>query len=357
MYTTSFKVRDLLIPNFYSVERLDPDDANDGYQRVLNQGRAKKLAKYIVTGQDTRDAFLPTSVFLATDKSISFNTENNTIEFDIDDVGPFSVVDGQHRVEGLKLAAAEDPRVLDFELPVNIAVKLPHIHQMCHFLIVNTTQKSVDKSVEQRINARLTQILTTEDIPSLPKWILNTIKRGEDDQALRFVDFLDSTHDSPWFNKVRMANQSKDETTVNQHSFVKALKKYFLTANNPILTTQNEQTQQKIFLNYWKAVVNELGADDDSVLFKTNGVELFSRFSVPFLEKLHNTQDWRVPTMEELLRQVFDNVEGEFSGVGHSDFWVRGGKASGMNSGAINAGFKELVQALHRSNSPGKALL
>ncbi len=32
LYTTSLKVRDLLTPNFYSVEALDPDDPNDrGY--------------------------------------------------------------------------------------------------------------------------------------------------------------------------------------------------------------------------------------------------------------------------------------------------------------------------------------
>ena len=60
------------------------------------------------------------------------------------------------------MAAERDPRVLDFEVPVNIAVNLPWIAQMCHFLIVNTTQKSVDKSVEQRIVARLTEALAEE---------------------------------------------------------------------------------------------------------------------------------------------------------------------------------------------------
>ena len=119
----------------------------------MNTARAKKLADYIIRGQDSHDAFLPTSVFLATDKSIDFNEENNTIEIDTALVGPFSVVDGQHRLEGLRMAAHKDARVLDFETPVNIAISLPKIAQMCHFLIVNTTQKSVDKSVEQIIIA------------------------------------------------------------------------------------------------------------------------------------------------------------------------------------------------------------
>ncbi len=145
---------------------------------MLNKARAKKLADYIVKGQDSKDAFLPTSVFLATDKTIEFNESDNTIEIDTVLIGPFSVVDGQHRLEGLKLAAEKDPRVLDFETPVNIAVDLKKIAQMCHFLIVNTTQKSVDKAVEQRIIANLTEALHVEDLPSLPKWILRTVERG-----------------------------------------------------------------------------------------------------------------------------------------------------------------------------------
>ena len=111
--------------------------------------RAKKLADYIVSGQDSRDAFLPTSVFFATDKSLPFDATTNTLEIDTREVGAFSVVDGQHRPEGLRMAAEKDQRVLSFDVAVNIAVNLSPIAQMCHFLIVNTTQKSVDKSVKQ----------------------------------------------------------------------------------------------------------------------------------------------------------------------------------------------------------------
>src|SRR5271170_3865125 len=74
LYSTSIKVKELVAEGFYSVETLDPDDTNtQGFQRLLNTARAKKLADYIVKGQDSHDAFLPTSVFLATDKTIIFN--------------------------------------------------------------------------------------------------------------------------------------------------------------------------------------------------------------------------------------------------------------------------------------------
>ena len=83
LYATALKVKDLISEKLYNVETLDPADPDDkGYQRVLNIARAKKLADYIIKGQDSEDAFLPTSVFLATDKSIDFNKHDHTIEFD-----------------------------------------------------------------------------------------------------------------------------------------------------------------------------------------------------------------------------------------------------------------------------------
>lgn len=350
LYSTSLKVSDLLIPNFYSVETLDPDDDNDkGYQRLLNRARAKRLADYIVAGQETKDAFLPTSIFIATHKNIDFNPTNNTIEIDIDTIGPFSVVDGQHRVEGLKMAVEKDSRVLDFEVPVNIAINLPKIAQMCHFLIVNTTQKSVERGVEQRIYQRLTQALEVEDIPNLPKWISKAVEKGEDDLALKYVDFLNSDPDSPWFEKIKMANQESKDGSINQQSFVKSIKKYVLVANNP-LTIQTANKQHKIFLNYWKAITNILGIEEPTVLYKYNGVELFCKFCVPFFNKMINMPDFRVTTMQNLLEQTFEEVEGDYAGVGHTDFWIKGSTASFLNSGALAVINAEMVKALHKTN-------
>jgi DGQHR domain-containing protein len=350
LFSTSLKVRDLLIPNFYSVETLDPDDDNDkGYQRLLNRARAKRLADYIVDGLETMDAFLPTSIFMATHKNIEFNTVSNTIEINIQETGPLSVVDGQHRVEGLRMAAEKDSRVLDFEVPVNIAVNLPKIAQMCHFLIVNTTQKSVEKGVEQRIYQRLTQALEVEDIPNLPKWISKTIEKGEDDLALKYVDFLNLEPESPWKNKIKMANQDGSDGSINQQSFVKAIKRYVLVANNPI-TIQTADKQHKIFLNYWKAITLILGTDEPTVLYKYNGVELFCKFSVPFFNKMINMLDFKVSTMQKLLQQTFDEMEGDYAGVGHSDFWIKGGNASFLNSGALTLINSDMIKALHKTN-------
>jgi DGQHR domain-containing protein len=351
LYTTSLRVADLLTEKFYTIERLDPENFSEkGYQRLLNSGRAKKLADYLIDGQEHHDAFLPTSILLATDKDIEFNAGNSTITIDVERVCPFSVVDGQHRIEGLKLAAQRDTQLMSFEVPVNIAVNLPEIHQMCHFLIVNTTQKSVDQAVEQRIYARLTNAVELEDVPNLPKWVKRIVERGDDEQAIKIVDFLNREKESPWLGKIEMANQDSKTATINQKSFVKAIKRFVLTANNPISMRPLEQ-QLGIFLNYWKSIASLLDIGEPTVLYKYNGVDLFCRFSVPFflkLESLGIAGSFKVETMKKILAETFENVEGEYAAVGHPDWWVRGNVASNLNAGAIGKVNQDLARALNK---------
>jgi len=349
LYTTSIKVRDLIVPGFYSVETLDPENANDkGYQRLLNTARAKRLADYVVQGQESRDAFLPTSVFLATDKVIPYDSDRHSISIDVAQVGPFSVVDGQHRLEGLRIAAEKDKRVLDFEVPVNIAQNLPKIWQMCHFLIVNTTQKSVDTGVEQRIISRLTSAINLEDMPNLPKWISKRVEVGDEERAVRLVDFLNQAEDSPWKGKVAMANAEREGATINQKSFVKAIVKYVLTANNPLTSMRDFDKEKKIFLNYWKAIASVLDDGEATVVYKYNGVELFCKFSMPFFMKCQDKGSFTVPTQTTLIRACLEGVEGEYAGIGHPDWWASGSKASFMNAGAINQATAALGTSLNR---------
>ena len=55
-------------------------------------------------------------------------------------------------------------------------------------------------------------------------------------------------------------------------------------------------------------------------------------------------------TMTALLRRCFDNVEGEYAGVGHPEWWAKGSKASFLNAGAINVVSQELSRALNKSS-------
>ena len=352
LYSTSIEVKYLVQTDFYSVKKLDPENKTEtGYQRLLNTVRAKKLANYILKGQESQDAFLPTSILLATDKDIEHNVSNNTITIS-NDIWSFSVVDGQHRLEGLRIAAEQDNDILDFQVPINIAIKLDKISQMCHFLIVNTTQKSVDKAVEQRIYARLTEATDVENIPNLPKWIQTIVSRGEIGKALKIVDYLNSDTTSPWQGKIQMANDEKGKgTTIKQGSFVTLLKKNILVAHNPLDALGDFDREKRVFLNYWKAVCSLLNDGSETVLFKYNGVDLFCKFSIPFFTKLIGSgKDFTVDKMTKDLEMCFESMEGEYAGVGHPDWWRKGSTAGGMNSGALAKVAQEMAKALHRKD-------
>jgi len=345
LYATSITVRDLKLPGFYQISKLDPDDGGPGFQRLLNQGRAKKLTDYLLDGHTERDAFLPTSLFLATNKDIPFETSTNSITFDVKEVGPFNVVDGQHRIAGLVAAAEKNPELLDFEVPVNIGVGLDDISQMCHFLIVNTTQRSVDKAVEQQIVARLSGMINVEKMPTIPRWIRRQVEKGDDAKALKIANYLNTDSNSPWLNKIRMANDESADATINQKSFINSLKKYIFAANNPLADSSFDENRPRMLSNYWKAIV-ELLVDPESskssVIFKTSGVDLFHISSATVFLYLANRRDFTKDTIKEVLRRGFDNLSGDNIGMSSPVWWQRGNQASDLN----NAGVRKLANAL-----------
>jgi DGQHR domain-containing protein len=354
LYATSLQVRDLRQPRFYQIDTLDASEGT-GYQRILNEARAKRLADYLLDGHKALEAFLPTSIFLATDKLIPFDAETNTVGIDSEKIGPFNVVDGQHRIRGLVLAAEKDPTLDDFEIPVNIAVGLNAISQMAHFLIVNTTQRSVDKAIEQQIVARLTDLIEFEKTPVLPKWIQRQVDKGEDARALQIVQHLNDERDSPWYGKIRMANDDDaDDATINQKSFVTSLKKYVLTPSNPISGDHwSTDRQKKVLSNYWRAITNLLVEpnDETSVIFKTNGLHMFHSASPAIFLHLANLKDFKTDTIEGLIKRAFENLPVDYIGVSTPAFWKRGSTASGLNQAAIRKYATSLSTAMH--SQPG----
>ena len=355
LYATSLQVRHLRQSNFYRIDTLDSDEGT-GYQRILNEARAKRLADYLLDGHKALEAFLPTSIFLATDKLLPFDLETNSVRIELEKIGPFNVVDGQHRIRGLVLAAEKDPSLDEFEIPVNIAVNLDATSQMAHFLIVNTTQRSVDKAIEQQIVARLTNLIDFAKTPVLPKWIQRQVDKGEDARALQIVQHLNDEKDSPWYGKIRMANDedSASDATVNQKSFVTSLKKFVLTPSNPISGEQwSTDRQKKVLTNYWRAISNLLVEPDDetSIIFKTNGLHMFHSASPAIFLHLANVKDFKTETVKALMKRAFENLPVDYIGVSTPDFWKRGSTASGLNQSAIRKYATALSTAMH--SQPG----
>lgn len=359
LFTTSLRVRDLRVPCFFRIDTLDVAEG-EGYQRVLNVTRAKRLAEYLLDAHEASEAFLPTSLFLATDKDLPFDEASGTLTINTKEVGPFNVVDGQHRIRGLVLAAERNSDLDEFQVPVNIAVDLDEVTQMCHFLIVNTTQKSVDAAIEQQIVARLTDMIDFEETPALPRWIKRVVERGEVHRALMIVQYLNRSNGSPWKGKIQMANAGTAEAksaTVKQASFVTSIKKHVLVPSNPISgPAWTIDKQQKALLNYWAAISQLLADGDDevTVLFKTNGLHLFHAASPAVFLHLANRQDFKQDTIVKLLRKGFGNLQSEFLGMAQPQFWYRGKTASGLNQAALRKYAQALAAAINTQTQSGE---
>jgi hypothetical protein len=65
---------------------------------------------------------------------------------------------------------------------------------------------------------------------------------------------------------------------------------------------------------------------------------------------LQNGGSFTVPTMQTLLKSCFENVEGDYAGIGHPEWWTTGGQAGRLNSGALNIVAQELSKALHKAS-------
>ena len=76
---------------------------------------------------------------------------------------------------------------------------------------------------------------------------------------------------------------------------------------------------------------------------------MFCRFSIPLFNKLQNMNNFKVPTIQSLLKQTFDNLDGDSAALGHPEWWLSGsGDAGGLNASAIGKVNQELAKALHK---------
>lgn len=355
-YLTYVTPAELTIPNFYDVEQLEP--SGGGFQRVLNPTRANRLSRYLAEGFPSGYANLPTTIFLATDKELSFDPAKNELSFDTDEVCPFSVVDGQHRIAGLIRASKNQPGLKDFKLPATVAVDLDGTHQMYHFYIVNTTQEPVEAALRQQITRRFTDMKGVYDLPYLPHWLERKVAGGTDAYPLRLAEFLNESAASPLQGRVQMANDVTPlRNRIKQASLVTILRDNVFTANNPITMKEPEpEKRQQIMLNYFRAVDGLFVSPDTratTVVYKTNGIFFFTYISRwVFLDMYAAGLNFTEDSIAQTLKGAVDEMDHPFQNIAEPSWWLPGYGASLLNRANSRLYANEFVQALGRSQKP-----
>ena len=110
------------------------ENPKDGFQRTLDENRAKEIAEYLDSGMGT----IPTAIILSAQKEadLKYISKNKTLEFN-NIPKAFLILDGQHRVFGFSLATTS------VRVPVIIYNGLSRKEETRLFVDINTKQRPV----------------------------------------------------------------------------------------------------------------------------------------------------------------------------------------------------------------------
>ncbi|VGL58249.1 DGQHR domain-containing protein [Klebsiella pneumoniae] len=144
----------LLVKVCYSFAAKYGDEALTGVQRGINKERVKAISNFF----STKNAMFPTSVILSADldsegkrpKKPWFIDNSSNLVIPTDDENA-SIVDGQHRIEGLKKAIQDGTLDDDFDILCAVYFELPAPKQAEVFATINFNQQKVDKSLAYQL--------------------------------------------------------------------------------------------------------------------------------------------------------------------------------------------------------------
>lgn len=137
-YLTKMPASVLVKISYASVRGVDEEEG--AIQRILNNRRISSIAEFV------RDVgHFPSSIILNWKKD-QISVKDNKINFTPNE-SIAQLIDGQHRVAGLKAAIEENAKAGNLEIPVSVYVNLSTQECATIFLSINTEQKPVARSL------------------------------------------------------------------------------------------------------------------------------------------------------------------------------------------------------------------
>lgn len=338
-----------------AISRIRPDvyhhgDNEDGYQRTPTSSRVKDFGRYI---GDNRQS--PTSLIInVRNAEVQFRPFPGTPKFGLLTVpanGNLYVVDGQHRLEGLRYIYDEFKRkgtAITFEFPV-IITNMSKYDEALQFAIINRTQKGLRTEL---VDLVLKKISSTEDplrAQKLPKIISRDL--GWKTVAMAITDHLKTL--DIWKNKMQEPNEKKSPQNIATVSTVVSSLEPVVDKFN--LSMAQAKTVAETLGEFWEAVGDlcPLSARQNpraSVLMKTLGVDAMHLL---FTDVVRITQDFHNNRRDrETFRTILEKA-GQYMTDG---FWKEAsvygsGKSSVSNVYRL---LKDAILTAYESESPAQ---
>lgn len=176
---------------------------NEGYQRQLITNHYRKIAKYIETNDEP---ILPPAILAATEPEfVSINSSELTITKVI------RIVDGQHRIQGLKYLKENNPtsykKVENYEFPVILMIinKSQKIHEVNTFVNINSKGKRVSTDLAILLRDRIRE----EEFNEKMDYISD--KEFQEAVATNISKKLNLEIESLWYDCIKMAEGVGDK--------------------------------------------------------------------------------------------------------------------------------------------------
>lgn len=275
-YLTKLSWKDLLDIAATDIRRIEKETVNGdsfdsylGIQREVTESRVKEISQYI----NTFDATFPTSIILAiSSKEYRVNgkkidlqdyAKNDAFENyeEINNIlitenqlkirrseAVASVLDGQHRIEGIKRAYDKNLFNNVFDLNVTIFVDIDIDDQAQIFSVINKAQTKVNKSL-------------VYDLYEYAR------SRSPQKTAHDIVRALNRMEKSPFYKKIKILGKvvEKSKETIAQATFVELIMGYI--SDNPMRDRHDINKKQRISREYNrdKYIFREYFLNEDDV--------------------------------------------------------------------------------------------
>lgn len=321
--------------------KLTPTDKKQGYQRPPERSRITRIGSFLINEDGKR--LFPTAVLLASREPIDFDEKQKTVTLSSD--SPLQVVDGQHRLAGMKYAIEEKgvTELENFPLPFVIMETPDKLTEMTQFRVVNGTAKSVRTDLVNMILTATYADSRRIDVPEKDQWRI---------VVSNVVDRLAKLADSPWTDTIALPGETAvrgDDSgkIVRATSFITSLRPVYVWLKDTLLDHTCKSLDDeinyvyKVVAAYWaalQAVVPDAFAEpQDHVIQKTPGLFSLHKLLKHLLVNMYRGR-------REFDRETFVEFLSASPEITDPHFWhVEAGRASVYGS---MKGFEELYEML-----------
>ena len=285
------------------VDRWSPSNPK-GYQRPVLDRRANEAALYLIKA----DGWFPTSILISIREEAKFEEPKKINGFEegflnIQDSSILWIIDGQHRVEGLRRAIEKGSQELkDYQVPVAIVLNTNVFDEMRMFYIVNTRAKSVPGDIADRL---LQQSLEKKG----ELWLKESESSTRSQKAFlqaRATNIVDYLIDNcpVWKDFVAVPGAVKPHhLAIKQHTLVSSLLEGALKDHS--VERLDDKSIGSLLNSYWQALAaafpEAFSEPENYSIRRTTGLYSLHMLFPDIFERCREARDYKAEHMKEIL--------------------------------------------------------